>query len=632
MKHILPPPLTTPPLPQSFISDFTLLTKNQMRVTWNKWRHLPKKHLIFMAIALVGLVSFVIYLGSLAYGAIGSVSPELGRGLLSLIFMSGMVAQIFFGITAAFTSLYMSEDLELLFMAPVSLKAVFAVKSLNVFISNLVTAILFVLLPSVFYGLFFQAGGLFYLIAILVSLGLLIIGTALAELLNLLVMRIIPPHRSKEAVGVIGALAGVIIALMFQIPNLVAGRAEQFDFSSWLTGNKQLLNIMDLFPWGWGSKALAASASGNGLGGLSWSFLTLFLGVVLFGLAFNFVERGFRRGFISLSQGEGGRSRRPNRKTKSVNDLQAFPKTYSKRREPSLLNRIFAVASEEDNPGEKASVLFGVWAIAKKDLLYLKRDIREWFGYLMPLIIMAFFISQYFFLGKSAMSQSSLITVLVMYTIMFSGNMALQSFGREGESDWLLNSVPLTGWPVVFGKLVASVLPTLVLMEVLLVGSGIAIGLSLPVLFALAIGAVFLSLGSSSVGLFYSINNSRFNPENPHQRIAPGASLVMYLINLVFILFLSIGILIITRPVELVSIVEQFQPIAFEWGFISIITYGLYLITRPLLWPTWAGVLTGVLITAAVWAAMFFGFMAATVSQSRKGFKVEIVTGKKKKI
>ena len=625
MKNILPPPLETPPLSQSFTSDLILLTKNQIRVTWNKWRYLPKKHLIIMGIALIGLLSFVIYLGSLAYGAIGSVSPELGRGLLSLIFMSGMVAQIFFGITAAFTSLYMSEDLELLFMAPVSLKAVFAVKSLNVFISNLVTAILFVLLPATFYGLFFQAGGLFYLAAVLVSLGLLIIGTALAELLNLLVMRVIPPHRSREAVGVIGALAGVIIALMFQIPNLVAGRVEQFDFSSWLTGNEQLLNIMDLFPWGWGSKALAASISGNGLAAFAWSLLTLFFGLLLFGIAFNFVERGFRQGFISLSQGEGGHGRKSNRKARNADNIQAS----ARRREPALLNKIFVEVKAEEKLGAKASIFIGVWAIAKKDLLYLKRDIREWFGYLMPLIIMAFFIGQYFFLGKSDMSQSTLITVLVMYTIMFSGNMALQSFGREGESDWLLNSVPLTGWPVVFGKLVASVLPTLILMEVLLVGSGIAIGFSFPVLLALASGAIFLSLGSSAVGLFYSINNSRFNPENPHQRIAPGASLVMYLINLIFILFLSVGILIITRPIELVSLIEQLPPVAFEWGFISIITYGLYLITRPLLWPAWAGVLTGVLITAVVWATMFFGFMAATVSQSRKGFKVEIVSSKK---
>lgn len=602
--------------PQSFLGDFMLLTKNQMRVTWNKWRHRPKKTWILTVFLLAGLLTFLVYLGSLAYGAIGSVPFEMGQGLLSLLFMSGLAVQIFFGITAAFTSLYMSEDLELLFMAPVSLKAVFAVKSLGVFVSNLVIAIFFVLLPGVFYGLLFQAGGFFYLVVVvLVTIGLLTIGTALAELLNLLVMRIVPPHRSKEAVGFIGAVAGIMIALMVQIPNLVMGREEQFSVGSWLAGNAEILEAMNFFPWGWGSRALVDAISGNMLGGFGWSLLIFLLGLLLFSWAFSLVERGFRQGFISLSQGGGSRRHKTRQKGKEFADVE----------------QIIANQLREDMTYVKASVLTGIWAVAKKDLIYLKRDIREWFGYLAPLIIMAFFIVQYLFSSFEG-SGASLITVFIMYTIMFSGNMALQSFGREGESDWLLNSVPLVGWPVVLGKLLASVLPTLVLMEALLVGTGVAVGLSFSVLVAFIIGAVLLSLGSSAIGLFYSINNCRFNPESPQQRIAPGASMIMYLINLIFILFLALGIIYIFRPDELIAVLQKFPPVTYEGGFLSAIIYGLYLLSRPLFWPTWAGVLMGILVAGGVWSGMFFGFTAATVRQSRKGFKVEIVTGKKVKI
>jgi ABC-2 type transport system permease protein len=38
----------------------------------------------------------------------------------------------------------------------------------------------------------------------------------------------------------------------------------------------------------------------------------------------------------------------------------------------------------------------------------------------------------------------------------------------------------------------------------------------------------------------------------------------------------------------------------------------------------------GVLVTVGMWSGIFFGFMAATVHQSRKGFRVEIVTNNKK--
>lgn len=616
MKLVLPPPLPEPPQEQSFVLDFKLLLKNQIRVTWNKLRHRPKGALIGMLVLLLGLLSILVSLGYFAYGSLKTMSPDTAQGFLSLLFMGGLVSQIFFGITAAFAALYMSEDLELLFMAPVSIKAVFAVKSLAVIGSNVLIATLFIFLPGIFYGLLFQAEASFYILVFLVSLGLLAIGTAVAELINLVVMRLVPPHRSKEAVGFIGALAGILIALAFQIPTMLMSGGDRLDIGAWLAGQEQMLGVMDFFPWGWGSQALVAGILGNFITGLGWSLLIFFVGAFLFMMAFKLVERGFRQGFISLSQGEGGR-RRKKRATAVNREKHRQPKSASY----SLI---------KGEAPATASPWLGMWAVAKKDLLYMKRDTREWFGYLTPLIIMLFFVGQFLF-SQASSSLSSLVTVLIMYTVMFSGNMALQSFGREGESDWLLNSVPLAGWPVVWGKLVAAILPTLLLMEVLLVGTALAVGVSTTLIFALAVGAVLLSLGSSAIGLFYSINNCRYNPDTPQQRISPGASFFMYLINLFFILLLAVGVIYLFQPSELVSILQQLPPVTFEGGFLSGIIYAFYLLSRPLLWPPTFRILIGIIVTGAVWSVMFFGFMAATVRQSKKGFRVELITGRKKK-
>ncbi|MDO0822740.1 putative ABC transporter permease subunit [Desulfosporosinus nitroreducens] len=616
MKIILPPPLSDPPQSHSFVQDFMLLLKNQMRVSWNKMRHRPVGTLIGMVVLLLGLLAILGSLGYFAYGALKTMPPQTAKGFLSLLFMVGLVSQIFFGITAAFAALYMSDDLELLFMAPVPIKVVFAVKSLAVIGSNLLTAILFAFLPGVFYGLLFQAGASFYILVFLVGIGLWAMGTAIAELINLIIMRIVPPHRSKEAVGFIGALAGILIALVFQIPNLLFNNQSEINIGAWIAGQEQMLGAMDFFPWGWGSLALVAGISGNFLVGLGWSLLILLAGAFLFMMAFNLVERGFRRGFISLSQGEGGRRRKK----------RIVPASGEEHHQQELTS--YLVFKEEVSG--TASPWLGMWAVAKKDLLSMKRDTREWFGYLVPLIIMLFFVAQFLF-SKAESSRASLITVLIMYTIMFSGNLALQSFGREGESDWLLNSVPLAGWPVVWGKLVAAILPTLLLMEALLVGTALAIGVSTTLTLALAFGAVFLSLGSSAIGLFYSINNCRYNPDSPQQRISPGATLFMYLINLFFTLLLALGLTYIFLPDELVAILRDLPPVTFEGGFLSGIIYALYLLSRPLLWSTTLRILLGIVVTGGVWALMFFGFMAATVRQSRKGFRVELVTGGKKK-
>ena len=240
---------------------------------------------------------------------------------------------------------------------------------------------------------------------------------------------------------------------------------------------------------------------------------------------------------------------------------------------------------------------------------------------------MLFFIGHLFMPADAA--QSSLIAVLIMYTIMFSGNMALSAFGREGEADWLLNSVPLAGWPVVWGKLVAAVLPTLLLMELLLAGTGLLIGLQPKLITGLAVGAVFISLGASAIGLHYSIRYCRYNPEAPaaHRR----ALQWLYLVNLVFIFLTAFGLLYIFPPAQLLALLEELPPVAFAWGFPETLLFIASRLAGPLLWPALWRVLFGLLLTGGIWAAVFFSFMAATVRQSRKGFRVEIVTSAKKK-
>ena len=195
MRIDLPAPLVEPPPARSFGQDFRLLLAAQLRVTWNKIRHWPRWSLIGAAAGSLGLLSILVLLARLSYGALDELSPEIARGFLSLIFLAGFSGLIFFGITTAFATLYMSEDLELLFMAPVSTRAVFAVKSLVVAGGGFVTVLIFIFLPSLFFGLLFGAGALFYLWAVLAALGLWAAGIAIAELLNLLVMRIVPPHR-----------------------------------------------------------------------------------------------------------------------------------------------------------------------------------------------------------------------------------------------------------------------------------------------------------------------------------------------------------------------------------------------------------------------------------------------------
>ena len=210
---IIPSPLDEPPPPQPFLSDFSHLLKAHLRVAINKVRRWPILLWIVFIPAALGFGGLFVYLGVMAYRTLVSVGPQLGGGLLSLAFLGGVIGQVFFGIPSAFVTLYMSEDLDILFASPVSIRAVFAVKSLVVAVSNFLPVLFFVILPGIFYALLFKAGLVFYLILLLVVISLWVLGTALAVFLNLFIMRIVPPHRSREAVGVISAVAGIVVAM-----------------------------------------------------------------------------------------------------------------------------------------------------------------------------------------------------------------------------------------------------------------------------------------------------------------------------------------------------------------------------------------------------------------------------------
>src|SRR5690606_10179578 len=148
---------------------------------------------------------------------------------------------------------------------------------------------------------------------------------------------------------------------------------------------------------------------------------------------------------------------------------------------------------------------------------------RAWLGYLVPLVLMLFFIGHYLYLSVES-AQSSLFSVLLIYTIMFSGIMTLQFSGREEKAYWTLISEPPSGWPVVWGKLLAVILPTVLLMEALLAGTAALLRLSSSMILAMAVGAVFLSLGASAMGLNFSIRSCRFNPGNPMGSVSTGAT------------------------------------------------------------------------------------------------------------
>ncbi|HHX86841.1 MAG TPA: hypothetical protein GX693_01525, partial [Firmicutes bacterium] len=146
----------------------------------------------------------------------------------------------------------------------------------------------------------------------------------------------------------------------------------------------------------------------------------------------------------------------------------------------------------------------------------------------------------------------------------------------------------------------------------------------------LAVGAVFITFSASATGLFFSIRHCRYNPESPKGRISSGAAWLMYLLNILFMALIALGLVYLFPPAEIIALLKEMPPFTSGGGFSGLVLKLAYLLTRPLLWPDTLRTVIGLAVSGGVWAAVFFGFLAATVRQSRKGFRVEIVTAGKK--
>ena len=193
-----------------------LLLALGLRLWWSKLRRSSWRYRlgwITLAVILAGgALVFAAVLGVIVRGAArqgdGTEAVQaLPGGLLSVVFLFTFVTA--FG--NSLSALYLAGDLDLLMAAPVSPRSVFAAKLIQAALPNY----LLITLPLI--PVFWAYGqaqhyGLLYDVAFLLTLVLLpILPVGVAALMVLVVVRLVPPRRVAEIMGLL--IAGVSISL-----------------------------------------------------------------------------------------------------------------------------------------------------------------------------------------------------------------------------------------------------------------------------------------------------------------------------------------------------------------------------------------------------------------------------------
>ncbi|TRM11685.1 hypothetical protein FH966_08310 [Lentibacillus cibarius] len=570
------------------------LLRNQWKIFMNTAKSQPGKN-YFSYLVLFVVFAILLYWLSEGIWAIGdAITEPILAGILSYGFLLVIGFIILLGLPQVFKHLYSATDLNLLFTMPIPTRYIFWVKYLQSFAGVPLLVFILGMVPLVVYGIFIGANLLFYPVTLLVLLSVIVIGLSIAYLFNLLLVQIVPASKANEFMTVMSVLSGIFVYLLFMLPDMMNDRP--------LT--ETILAGLPLFPeWlpiTWASDAIIGAAAGS-ISFLMPFIMILVLAVIFFLLTSTLVERGFRTGWVKLSEGSSKKRKKAAVKTSG----------------PKLHHPVIAVG--------------------KKEWYAIKRDMREWLVF-MPIVAFLVFGTLGAMSGGARLSDiqgPNEITwpigqaVLLFLYAMFNGQIASSTIAREAKSVWILRVLPLTGKTIAFGKLWISWLLPVVLLTVIEIIIGIILGWTpWQLIIGIAMKAV-ITVGISGIGMWLGAIGAKYNPSNPQNRLKFGISILLLLISYVYLFIALLPYVMLIIPVEATDLAQDAsQTIGGFFGMVANLVYTIL---------SWKAASPGSVVAAGIALMLIISLGTAylfTMMSARKidqGIEIEMVQDTKAK-
>jgi ABC-2 type transport system permease protein len=147
--------------------------------------------------------------------------PEIGAllaaKLLGLMFISLFGILILSNVVTALSSFFLAKDLDLLVAAPVDWLRLYGAKLLETTAHSSWMVVLVATPVLTAYGISYQGGLLYPLIAIVAVIPFLFIPAAIGSAITLILVNIFPARRTRDILSVIAVLAAAGVVLMFRL-------------------------------------------------------------------------------------------------------------------------------------------------------------------------------------------------------------------------------------------------------------------------------------------------------------------------------------------------------------------------------------------------------------------------------
>jgi ABC-2 type transport system permease protein len=450
------------------------------------------KNLMFAGVGLVMLGS--LYAGFwrlLSYlEGVQLIGPMLSWKLTSMVLLMTFSMVIVSSIIISMTTLYYSFDLKFLFSTPLDLRSIFIDKAFETVFYSSWTLVLAILPYIIALGRVKALGAGFYFAYAFLMVPFVMLAGAVGILFSMIVMYSFPSSRTRDITWLLGSLsvAFVYVAFRFSKPEQLL-RPDSLQVVAQYIQYLQSPTAPYVPSW-WVTKAMVAYSSGH-WGAFAFSALVLAgAAFALYAGIYFLAGPLYMRGFSGAQSSPRFRGRR-----------ETLPEQRLAARWPAL-----------------RLPLTLYW----KDRLMLARDARYW----SQIILIAALIAVYLFSIRQLPLDTPDLKSLVSFLNVGVAGFVVAAIGLrftfpaislEGNSYWLMKSLPVTTAAVMREKLLVSLVPSVVIGLVLIAVSNYLLNADRFVSILSACTIVTASVVISVMGIGLGATFPDFNVENIHQ-------------------------------------------------------------------------------------------------------------------
>lgn len=519
---------------------FTLLTPRFQSITNRLTRLAPGDGVKTFFLGLLGLAFWGFLFGVsfkvlMYFRTIEGLGDLLAIRLLSMILLTFFSVLVFSNIITSLSTFYLSGELEILHSSPIKIEHIYRAKLIETLIDSSWMALIYGFPVFIAYGAVFRTSALYYVGLVVIMLPFLIIPAVLGIAVTMLLVNAFPARKAKDVLVLLALLLFVALYILFRVlqPEKLVNPDAFPSIVQYLTAMRG--PVTPLLPSAWASEVLSQLLRASRGDAVFYSLMlwsTAAAGVVIGEWV---CTKIYMSGWSRSQEGKKAPLSR------------------------SRIAELFFRSTSLPFQGK-------IRAIVVKDMKLFFRDASQWsqLFLLLALIIVYLYSFKLLPIERAAMPSfflQNLISFLNLGMVGFvtsavAARFVFPTVSLEGESFWIIRSSPISLRNFLWSKFWSSLLPLLVLSEILIVMSNILLKVT-PFMMGIGIITMFLiTFGITSLGVGLGAAFPRFKHENAAQ-IPTGFGGIVYMLTA--LIFIGVVIFLEAWPVYRLFTAQVFR-------------------------------------------------------------------------